>query len=104
MYNRIELTVRTFQFSFLSISYHQFGASQSKNFMANSKPRKQACKANKTPVINYVQQKVSSSRPYLFNGKPLLVRVADVDVEDKNKAKRNSNRRVFEEFIPRSHC
>ena len=61
VYNRIELTVRTFKFSFPSISYHQFGASQSKNFMANSKPRKQAYKANKTPVINCVQQKVSSS-------------------------------------------
>lgn len=61
VYNRIELTVRTFKFSFPSISYHQFGASQSKNFMANSKPRKQAYKANKTPVINCVQQKVSPS-------------------------------------------
>lgn len=77
VYNRIELTVRTFKFLFPSISYHQFGASQSKNFMANSKPRKQACKANKTPVIN-------------------CVKVVDVDVEDKNKAKQNSNRRVFE--------
>lgn len=85
VYNRIELTVRTFQFSFLSTSYHQFGASQSKNFMANSKPRKQAYKANKTPVIN-------------------CVKVVDVDVEDKNKAKENSNRRVSEELIPRSHC
>lgn len=89
---------------FRYISYHQLGASQSKNFMANSKPRKQACKANKTPVINCVQQKVSSSWPYLFNGKPLKVKVVDVDVEDKNKAKKNSNRRVFEELIPRSHC
>lgn len=53
--------------------------------MANSKPRKQAYKANKTPVIN-------------------CVKVVDVDVEDKNKAKQNSNRRVFEELIPRSHC
>ena len=76
VYNRIELTVRTFKLSFPSISYHQFGASQSKNFMANSKPRKQAYKANKTPVIN-------------------CVKVVDVDVEDKNKAKQNSNRRVF---------
>ena len=87
VYNRIELTVRTFKFSFPSISYHQFGASQSKNFMANSKPRKQACKANKTPVINCVK-----------------VVDVDVDVEDKNKAKQNSNGRVCEELIPRSHC
>lgn len=63
--------------------------------MANSKPRKQAYKANKTPVINCVQQKVSSSWSHLFNGKPLKVKVVDAAVENKNKAKQNSN----EEFL-----
>ena len=63
--------------------------------MANSKPRKQAYKTNKTPVINCVQQKVSSSWQYLFNGKPLKVKVVDVDVKDKIK----QNRILREEFL-----